>query len=261
MSTLLSSGKLSASPDELAAAYAHAAGGGVCSGGGMTNYNNNMDRTLTLEHLAAFATYSAPHTGEATAGGGGGGSSRGGGGGDGGDWVSWMGAARPGDGGAAARRALVKARIKCRDAGLLGRCFPGEAFSRLDPEGGGRVSRPAFKRALREMGFALVDEAPEGNGAGEAALGNGNTAAWHAKEEGRREEGRGADVRGVLGSMMEDDPAVNDGEEVRLRRVEGDGHDDAKRAAFQDKIKEIERSAAEKVSAAFRCERPKKLRY
>ena len=73
MSTLLSSGKLSASPDELAAAYAHAAGGGVCSGGGMTNYNNNMDRTLTLEHLAAFATYSAPHTGEATAGGGGGG--------------------------------------------------------------------------------------------------------------------------------------------------------------------------------------------
>ena len=196
---------------------------------------------LTLEHLAAFATYSGPHIGEAAGGGG-----SGGGGGRGGDWASWMGAARPGDGGAAARRALVKARVKCRDAGLLGRSFPGEAFSRLDPEGAGRVSRPAFKRALREMGFALVDEsAPEGSNR-EEALANSNVP-WRASEEGR---GAAADVRCILGGMMEDNPAY-DGEEVRLRRVEGEKHDDARRNAFQEKIKEIERAAAEKVSEVY----------
>ena len=242
VSTLLSSGKLSASPDELAAAYGHAAGG--VGSGGSGRGNSTDHRMLTLEHLAAFTTYSGPHIGDAAGGGGHGGG--GGGGGGGGDWASWMSAARPGDGGVAARRALVKARVKCRDAGLLGRSFPGEAFSRLDPEGGGRVSRPAFKRALREMGFALVDEpAPEGMGSeGQGALANGNTAPWSASEAGL---GTAADVRCILGGMLEDNPAY-DGEEVRLRRVEGDGHDEARRNAFQEKVKEIERAAAEKVS-------------
>lgn len=80
-------------------------------------------------------------------------------------WAGWIGAGTTQRGGtaatgAAARRALIKARVKCRDAGLLGRSFPGEAFVRLDPDGAGRVSRLAFKQALREMGFALVDESP-----------------------------------------------------------------------------------------------------
>lgn len=98
-------------------------------------------------------------------------------------WASWIGidvginGTGKGRGGpynasgcAAARRALLKARVKCRDAGLLGRSFPGEAFSKLDPEGAGRLSRLAFKRGLREMGFALVDESPEGDGSGGGRL-------------------------------------------------------------------------------------------
>lgn len=236
ISALLSSGKIIASPDELAAAYSHAAGGG----GG--------NRVPTLEHLAAFASTAAigsnsitdnatPHLTNDDRGGGSIASA----------WVG--GAPLPGDGGAAARRALVKVRVKCRDAGLLGRSFPGEAFARRDPEGGGRVSRPAFKQALREMGFALVDEAlTTENDRG--LLRGGNAVQCHisSKEAGRG--GGGGDGGGeVLGRMMAEDgaAAIHD-EEVRLRRVEGDEEDEARRKAFRDKVEEIERAATEKVS-------------
>lgn len=232
---MLASDKINASPEELAAAYAHAAGGD----GGTNGKDGEPGRGLTLEHLAAFATYSAPHV--KTVG-------NGGGGGGGGCWEGWLGAARPGDGGVAARRALVKARIKCRDAGLLGRSFPGEAFARLDPEGSGRVSRPAFKRALREMGFALVDEAAETSNHAGLLCGN---EQWHASKEGQErssQEERAATSGGVLGNTVEEDTAKDD-EEVRLRKVEGE-EDEQKRKAFRAKVEEIERSAAEKVSCS-----------
>ena len=104
----------------------------------------------------------------------------------------------------------------------------------------------ACLKLTSEMGFALVDEsAPEGSNR-EEALANSNVP-WRASEEGR---GAAADVRCILGGMMEDNPAY-DGEEVRLRRVEGEKHDDARRNAFQEKIKEIERAAAEKVSEVY----------
>lgn len=230
MSTLLSSGRVTASPDELAAAYAHASGG---SGG------DRDTQSLTLEHLAVFATCGAAGCPSADyADGNGGGYS---------DWASWVGASRSGDGGAAARRALVKARVKCRDAGLLGRSFPGEVFARLDPEGAGRVGRPAFKRALREMGFALVDEAPENNSEGLL----GGDAEWSALVKER--EGAGGGRRGGgggLGSLVEESSAVaaNGDEEVRLHRVEGEERDEARRNAFREKVKDIERATAEKVS-------------
>lgn len=157
-------------------------------------------------------------------------------------WVG--GAPLPGDGGPAARRALVKVRVKCRDAGLLGRSFPGEAFSRLDPEGGGRVSRPAFKQALREMGFALVDEAPASE-IDKGTLRGGNAAQC--------EEGGGNGGEGVLGRMVaEDGTAARNDEEIRLRKVEGGEEDDARRKAFRDKVEEIEKAVAEKVSFKLR---------
>lgn len=228
VSALLSSGRVTASPDELAAAYAHASG----SSGG--DRDAGCHHALTLEHLAAFATdggggcASAEYT-------------------DGGrtgysDWVSWVGAARPGDGGAAARRALVKARVKCRDAGLLGRSFPGEVFAKLDPEGAGRVGRPAFKRALREMGFALVDEAPENNSEG---LLGGDAELRALEEAGGGRRGGG----GALGRMVEESSAAaaNGDEEIRLRRVEGGERDEERRNAFREKVKDIERATAEKV--------------
>ena len=243
MSSLLSSERVTASPDELTAAYAHASGGGGGGGGG--ERDTGCRQPLTLEHLAAFATYggggcpAAEHTD-----GSGGGYS---------DWASWVGAARPGDGGAAARRALVKARVKCRDAGLLGRPFPGEVFARLDPEGAGRVGRPAFKRALREMGFALVDEAPEHNSEGLL----GGDAEWRASEKER--EGGGASRRragGALGRLVEESSAAaaNADEEIRLRRVEGEERDEERRNAFREKVMDIERATAEKVSySLFAC--------
>lgn len=236
MSALLSSERVTASPDELAVAYAHASGG---SGG---DRDTGCHQPLTLAHLAAFATY----------GGGGGGCPSaeyaGGGGGGYSDWASWVGAARPGDGGAAARRALVKARVKCRDAGLLGRPFPGEVFARLDPEGAERVGRPAFKRALREMGFALVDEAPEYNSEGLL----GGDAEWRASQKER--EGAGGDRRGAggaLGRLVEESAAAaaNGDEEVRLRRVEGEDRDEERRTAFREKVMDIERATAEQVSS------------
>lgn len=223
ISTLLSCGKFNASPDELAAAYGHAAGVGNGS-------NGDARRELTLEQLAAFAAYGVPSVGTSE------GSSGGAG------WASWVGAARPGDGGAPARCAIVKARIKCRDAGLLGRTFPGEAFAKLDPEGSGRISRPAFKRALREMGFALIDEAPESNDLAGSLFG-ASTQQHLSGEEGKGTAGRG----GLLGSMAEED-AGKDDEDVRLRRVEGEEEDDARRKAFREKVGDIERSTAEKVS-------------
>lgn len=236
MSAFLSSGRVTASPDELAAAYAHA------SGNSGADRDTGCHQPLTLEHLAAFSTYGGgdcPSV-EFTDGRWGGGYS---------DWASWVGAARPGDGGAAARRALVKTRVKCRDAGLLGRPFPGEVFARLDPEGAGRVGRPAFKRALREMGFALVDEAPENNNEGLL----GGDSEWRALEKGR--EGAAGGGRrgwgGALGSLVEESSAAaaNGGdEEVRLRRVEGEERDEERRTAFRDKVKDIERATAEKVS-------------
>ncbi|CAB1116161.1 unnamed protein product [Ectocarpus sp. CCAP 1310/34] len=229
VSALLSSASLTASPDELAAAYAYTAGGSG-SGGGTGSHHG-----LTLEHLAAFAS----------CGGGGGG---GGGAGSGGDWVSWIGAVRPGDGGAAARRALVKARVKCRDAGLLGRSFPGEVFAKLDPEGAGRVGRPAFKRGLREMGFALVDEAPESNSEGLL----GGDQQWRAIKAGQ-EGGRGRAAGGGLGNMLEEAAsatATHADEEIRLRRAEGEERDEARRQAFREKVQDIERATAEKIDAA-----------
>ncbi|CAM9771908.1 unnamed protein product, partial [Ectocarpus sp. 6 AP-2014] len=231
VSALLSSASLTASPDELAAAYAHAAGDSG-SGGGTGSHHG-----LTLEHLAAFASC-----------GGGGGGGGGGGTGSGGDWVSWIGAVRPGDGGAAARRALVKARVKCRDAGLLGRSFPGEVFAKLDPEGAGRVGRPAFKRALREMGFALVDEAPESNSEGLL----GGDQQWRALKA-EQEGGRGRAAGGGLGNMLEEAAsatATHADEEIRLRRAEGEERDEARRQAFRAKVEGIERATAEKIDAA-----------
>lgn len=241
MSALLSSGRVRASPDELAAAYRYATGGG----GGSGDADTDCRHPLTLGHLAAFATYGSDVGGGSAQvaddrDGTGASISRGGGGRS--DWSSWVGVARPGDGGPAARRALVKARVKCRDAGLLGRSFPGEAFSRLDPEGAGRVSRPAFKRALREMGFALVDETPEDNSEGLV----GGDEQWRMlKDEGRAVgKGRG----GGLGSILEEaQVAGHDDDEVRLRRAEREEHEEAKITAFREKIKDIERSTAEKV--------------
>lgn len=222
MSALLSSGRFTSSPDELAAAYAHAAGGG--GGGGDTK------SSLTLEHLAAFATF--------------------GGGSGGNDWDSWVGAGQSGDGGAAVRRALVKARVKCRDAGLLGRSFPGEAFARLDPEGAGRLGRPAFKRGLREMGFALVDEVPEQNREeilGGDAQRRASEREWEVAGCAWGKEGR--EGGGGLGNIIEE---VHCGEEeIRLRRVEGEEQDEARRNAFRKKVEDIERSTAEK--ARFVC--------
>lgn len=235
MSALLSSDRVTASPDELAAAYAHASG----SSGG--DRDTGRHQPLTLEHLAAFATY----------GGGGGPSAEytDGGGGGHSDWATWVGAARPGDGGAAARRALVKARVKCRDAGLLGRPFPGEVFARLDPEGAGLVGRPAFKRALREMGFALVDEAPENNSEGLL----GGDAEWRALKKERQVVGGGQQGGGAFGRLVEESSgaAANVDEEVRLRRVEGDELDEERRNAFREKVKDIERATAEKVSSGL----------
>lgn len=236
VSALLSSERVTASPDELAAAYAHAAGG---IGG---DRGTACPQPLNLEHLAAFATYGGGGCPSAqyTDGGGGGYS----------DWASWVGAARPGDGGAAARRALVKARVKCRDAGLLGRSFPGEVFARLDPEGAGRVGRPAFKRALREMGFALVDEAPENSSQGLL----GGDAEWSALEQEREAVGgRQWGGRGALGRLVEESSAAaaNGDEEVRLRRVEGEERDEERRKAFREKVKDIERATAEKVSRSL----------
>lgn len=159
---------------------------------------------------------------------------------DGDRWSTWVGVPQPGDGGVAARRALIKARIKCRDAGLLGRPFPGEAFARLDPEGAGRVPRPSFKRALREMGFALVDETPEKNREGLL----GGDAQW---SDTKKERGVGASEGCPLGDLVEEEHAKDD-EEIRLRRVEGDEEEEARRKMFRDKVEEIEKSVAEKVS-------------
>ncbi|CAM9773902.1 unnamed protein product [Scytosiphon promiscuus] len=245
VSALLSSGRVRASPDELAAAYGYATGGIGDSSGADTGCHHPL---LTLGHLAAFATYgggdgsgSAQDADDSGRGVGRNGSGRS-------DWASWVGVARPGDGGPAARRALVKARVKCRDAGLLGRSFPGEAFSRLDPEGAGRVGRPAFKRALREMGFALVDEAPESNCEGLL----GGDKQWRVlKDEGGRVAGGGKGVGGGLGSILEEcQVAGNDDDEVRLRRVEREEHEEAKINAFREKIRNIERSTAEKLDEA-----------
>lgn len=230
MSALLSSERITASPDELAAAYAHA-----CGNSGGDDRDTGCQKSLSLEQLAAFASYSGggDRSTEYAHGSGGGYS----------DWAGWVGAARPGDGGAAARRALVKARVKCRDAGLLGRSFPGEVFARLDPEGAGRVGRPAFKRALREMGFALVDEAPENNSEGLL----GGDAEWRASKQAR-EGGRRVGSDG-LGSFVGESfaAAANGDEEVKLRRVEGEERDEERRDAFREKIKDIERATAEKV--------------
>eukprot|EP00752_Nemacystus_decipiens_P007715 g6898.t1 len=235
VSALLSSERVTASPDELAAAYAHASGG--IRGGRDTSCH----QPLTLEHLAAFATYGGGSCPSAEyAGASGGGYS---------DWASWVGAARPGDGGVAARRALVKARVKCRDAGLLGRPFPGEVFARLDPEGAGRVGRPVFKRALREMGFALVDEAPEHNRDGLL----GGDAEWRALKKERETAGCGErGTGGALGRLVEESSAAaaNGDEEVRLRRVDGEDREEERRNAFREKVKDIERATAEKVDAA-----------
>lgn len=248
MSALLSSGRVRASPDELSAVYGYATGGG----GGSVGTDTGCHHPLTLGHLAAFATYGTG-SGSAQDADYDSGGSRSGGGRGGSDWASWVGVARPGDGGPAARRALVKARVKCRDAGLLGRSFPGEAFARLDPEGAGRVSRPAFKRALREMGFALVDEAPENNSEG---LLGGDEQLRVPREEGRRAAGGGGKGwGGSLGSILEESQAAagcDVDDEVRLRRVERGEQEEAKINAFREKVKNIERSTAEKVSTGRR---------
>lgn len=251
ISALLSCGKLSASPEELAAVYAHAAGQGEANG--VSNTSKSIDRGITLEHIAAFvaalgvagdpdASSCSPCF-----------------------WVDWVGAvARPGDGGAPARRALVKARAKCRDAGLLGRSFPGEAFSRLDPEGGGKVTRPSFKRALREMGFALVDGAPDRGGDGGAGGGEipdemmyGGQREPAEQQQQRREGvgGKGAGESRNLGSTVkgeeeeegEEGQAGRGFEEIRSRDEAG-GERDAKMKAFRERVEEIERCTAEKVS-------------
>lgn len=247
ISALLSCGKLSASPEELAAVYAHAADQEGANGA--SNTSKSIDRGITLEHIAAFvaalgvagdpdASNCSPRF-----------------------WVDWVGAvARPGDGGAAARRALVKARAKCRDAGLLGRSFPGEAFSRLDPEGGGKVTRPAFKRALREMGFALVDEAPErggdgGTGGGEIVFGGQREPEEQQQQRLEGVGGKGAGDNRNLGSAAnrdvkedgEEDQAGRGFEEIRSRDEPG-GERDAKMKAFRERVEEIERCTAEKVS-------------
>lgn len=227
VSAMISSGKVNASPDELAAAYAYAAGGGGV---------HDDDRGISLENLAAFAADSGPVDATQHADGSG---SR--------HWVGWI-FPGYGDGGAAARRALIKARVKCRDAGLLGRSFPGQAFARLDPEGAGRVSRLAFMRALREMGFALVDEEPEGTKLG--ALGDapwqssscvGDTAAGQRSAQVARKNIGGDN----LGIMAED--VARDEAEVRMHKAQVEEEEEARRMAFRAKVEQIERAAAEKV--------------
>lgn len=142
----------------------------------------------------------------------------------------------------------------------MGRSFPGESFARLDPEGGGRVSRLAFKRALREIGFALVDEDRNNTSCdinGGERLGAVGDYDSHAQEYsglGKNEQQRGVtkDKRdGNLGLVAEADETTDSGkgeEEVRLRRVEGE-EDVAKREAFRVKVEEIERVTAAKVSS------------
>ena len=227
VSALLASDKLSASPEELAAAYAHA------SGRPGSRDQSETARDLTLEQLAAFTALAG-----------------GSGGLDAADncwgWVGWIGTVgRPGDGGAPARRALVKARAKCRDAGLLGRSFPGEAFARLDPEGGGRVPRPAFKRALREMGFALVDEAPKGDIGRDEAMPLG----WQREPQEHEQKLEGEPGASKILGIVEDDDHTELGvKEIRLHGGEGaDEEEDSRRKAFRERVEEIERSTAAKV--------------
>lgn len=231
VSAMIASDRVNASPDELAAAYTYASG-----------RTGDGDRSLTLEQLAAFAADGAPADAP----------QEGGSGGFGG-WASWVGVGH-GDGGAAARRAVVKARIKFRDAGLLGRPFPGEAFARLDPEGGGRVSRLVFKRALREIGFALVDEAPEGQRleapGDELRKPQGESseqANVPACGEGWREQQSKAIGDDILGSITDDAAR----EDVEIQPCGGDdqeeGEDARRRRVFREKVEEIERATAEKV--------------
>lgn len=247
ISALLSCGKLTASPEELAAVYTHAVGQEGANG--VSNTGKSIDRGITLEHIAAFvaalgmaggpdASNCSPRF-----------------------WVNWVSAvARPGDGGAPARRALVKARAKCRDAGLLGRSFPEEAFSRLDPEGGGKVTRPAFKRALREMGFALVDEAPErggegGTGGDEIMLSGKHKPTEQQQQRvegvGRKGAGESRNLRSAVNREVEEDGEEDQAgkgfEEIRSRDETG-GERDAKMKAFRDRVEEIERCTTEKVS-------------
>lgn len=230
VSALITSERVKASPEELAAAYEYASGG--------TGIN---DRGLTLEQLAVFAADGG--AAEST--------KRGDDGGFHG-WASWIGVVHDG-GGAAARRAVVKARVKFREAALLGRPFPGEAFARLDPEGGGRISRLDFMRGLREIGFTLVDEMPEshvqqprtdspGNARPESLGNSGNVAV---------KGGQGGPSVGVVSGVLGDITPDGGGDDCEIRLTQGD-EDEAsrKRQLFMEKVQEIERATAEKVGRA-----------
>lgn len=217
VSSFISCGKIDASPDELAAAFAHAIGASGCS----HLDGRDSDRTLTFEQLAGFAVQTAPYAGA--------------------DGCDGFGTVFAAPGGAAGWRALMKVRVKCREAGLLGRPFPGEAFAKLDLANSGRVTRLSFKHALRDMGFALVDES--------LAL----EVPGSAVEVGERHSTEGAqdavDRNGImmLGDLAEE--GDEDQEEVRLSGMVRD-NDDEKRKAFRDKVAAIEKAVTEKVNAS-----------